>query len=162
MAEHRDPYWKLRPPPPTPDGELCSCAGTPSLVLQAHLSYNPLSCIACNLEVPPERVGFSEALAEKLAFWQSFHDCFFRFWLDSGEFESWAKTQLEDPRSPVNTRGLELVAELRALRPTYYWWFQDNGAEDFQPLSRCPACQNVLLERLGRHVCEQCFIVVAN
>lgn len=66
------------------------------------------------------------------------------------------------PRGSAGTGGLELVSEFRALRPTYYWWFQDNGAEEFQPLSRCPACKNVLLERYGRHVCEQSFIVVAN
>lgn len=131
-------------------------------MLQAHLSSNPLSCIACNLEVSPERVGFSEAFAEKLAFWRSFYDCFYLLWLDSGEFESWAKAQLADPGSPVNKRGRELVAELGAIHPTYYWWFQDTGAEDFQPLSRCPICQNSFAERHSRYVCDQCSIVVAN
>ncbi len=77
MSDSTDPYWKLKSPPPTPDDELCSCAGSPPIMLQAHLSPNPVSCIACNLEVAPERIGFSESLAEKLAFWQSFHDCFY-------------------------------------------------------------------------------------
>ena len=161
MTEDHDPYW-IRPLPPTPEEELCSCPEAPPIVLQAHLSSNPVSCLACNLEVPPERVGFSETLAEKLAFWQSFHDCFYLLWLDSGEFESWARAQLDDPASPVNKRGLELVSELNALHPAYYWWFQDNGAEDFQPLSQCPACQSDLAEQHGRLVCEQCSIVVAN
>jgi len=101
-------------------------------MLQAHLSSNPLSCLACGREVPPERIGFSEAFAEKLAFWQSFHNCFYLLWLDSGEFESWAKAQLEDPGSPVNKRGRELVSELSARRTAFYWWFQDTGAEDFE------------------------------
>jgi len=162
MPHIADPYWKLRPAPPTPDEALCSCAGSPPIMLQAHLSSNPLSCIVCNHEVPPERVGFSEALAEGLAFWQHFHDCFYLLWLDSGEFESWAKTQLEDPASPVNQRALELVSELNAFHRTYHWWFQDTGAEEFLPLSRCPVCHTELVEQHGRQVCEQCSIVVAN
>jgi hypothetical protein len=162
MAEEHDPYRKLRPQPPTPEEDLCSCADSPPIVLQAHLSPNPLSCLVCNLEVAPERVGFPETLAEEFASWQSFHNCFYLLWLDSGEFESWAQAQLEDPGSRVNKWGLELVTELRAFHPAYYWWFQDNGAEDFEPLSRCPACQSALTERRGRHVCEQCSIVVAN
>ena len=162
MGENRDPYCQLRPPPPTPDNELCSCSGSPPLMLQPHLSSNPLSCMVCNLEVSPERIGFSESLAEKLAFWQSFHDCFYRLWLDSGELESWAKAQLSDPGSPVNKRGLELVSELSSFRRAYYWWFQDTGAEDFQPLSRCPACQDDFSDQHLRNTCEQCAIVVAN
>jgi len=118
------------------------------------LSSNPLSCLACNLEVPPERIGFSEAFAEKLAFWQSFHDCFYLLWLESGEFESWAKAQLSDPGSPANKRGRELVSELSAFRPAYYWWFQDTGAEESQPLSRCPVCQAELAERHSRQVSD--------
>jgi hypothetical protein len=162
MGDNNDPYWKLRPPPPTPGDELCSCAGSPPLMLQPHLSSNPLSCIACNLEVPPERVGFSAALAEELAFWQSFHNCFYHLWLDSGEFESWAKAQLSDPNSPVNKRGLELVSKLNSFRRAYFWWFQDTGAEDFQALSRCPACHGEFSQRHRRNTCEQCSIVVAN
>ena len=161
MFKKGDPYWKLRPPPPTPDDELCSCSDSPPIMLQAHLASNPLSCIACNLEVPPERIGFSNAFAEKLAFWQSFHDCFYLLWLDSGEFESWAKAQLEDPRSPVNKRGLALVSDLNRLHRAYYSWFEDSGSEDFQSLSGCPACHNELSEQHNLCTCEKCSIVIA-
>jgi hypothetical protein len=162
MDDHEhDPYWKLRPPRPTPAEELCSCPDSPAVVLQPHLSANPLVCMACNLELPPERLGFSEALAEKLAFWQTFHDCFFHLWLDSAEFESWARAQLEDTDSPVNKRGRELVSELNTYWPAYYWSFQDSRSADLEPLSGCPACGRHLTERHGRAVCEDCSILVA-
>ena len=161
MADSADPYWKLRPPPPTPDDELCGCADSP-IVLAAHHSSNPLLCMVCNLEVPPERIGFSEALSERLAFWQSFHDCFYLLWLDSGEYESWAKAQLENPTSPVNQRGLELVSELGEFRPAYYWWFQDTAAEGFQPLNCCPVCGGELAMRHKQLVCASCSVMVAN
>ncbi|NQU20700.1 MAG: DUF2310 family Zn-ribbon-containing protein [Candidatus Nealsonbacteria bacterium] len=159
---NNDPYWKLKPPSPTPDDELCSCLGDPAVVLQPHLSCNPISCADCNLEVPPERLGFSEQLADELASWRTFHDCFFHLWLDSAEFEAWAKSQLFDPQSPVNTRGLALRQSLAECRPCYYWWFLDTDAEDFQQVSMCPRCKRNLSSRGSRSVCEDCWIIVAN
>ena len=56
--------------------------------------------------MPPGRISLTEELAERVAFWQSFFDCFRVLWFDSAEFECWAKVQLEDPKSPVNQRAL--------------------------------------------------------
>ncbi len=161
MAEHRnDPFWKLRPPPPTPEDELCACVDGPPIMLQAHLSPNPLSCIACNSEVPPECVGFPEKLAEELASWQSFHDCFYVLWLDSGAFESWAEAQLDDPASTVHMRGRALVSELNVFRRAYYWWFQ-RVDETIEPRTSCPVCERHLTEAHGRRICEPCAVVLA-
>lgn len=105
MPTDNDQYWKLRPPTPTPEDEICACNSVTPVVLQSKLSPNPLSFARCNLEVPPERIGFDERLADFLASWRNFHDSFYSLWLDSGEFEEWAKGQLCDPVSAVNTRG---------------------------------------------------------
>lgn len=158
-----DPYWKLRPPPPTPPEDLCSCTGSRPLLLRSALGPNPLACAGCNLEVPPERLAISPQLAESLATWRSFHDCFYLLWLDSREFEEWARRQLSEPNSPVNARGLSLRAELAQVRRTYYWWFQDPGADDFVPFAACPICQGKLSEAgLVGVVCDNCSVLVAN
>jgi len=159
MQDKADRYWKLRPAPPTPEDELCSCPDRPPIVLQPHLSANPVSCFECNHEVLPEDVGYSSATAEKLADWQRFHDCFYFLWLDSREFASWAKAQLEDPLSPVNRRGLELVAELNHIRRTYYWWFEDTATADWKPRTQCPRCQSDLVEQQTHRLCEPCSVV---
>jgi hypothetical protein len=86
-----DPYWKLRRPSATPEAELCKCADRPPIVLQDHLSPNPIVCLRCNGEVPPERIGFSAELAEHVAFWKNLHDALFTLWLDSSDYESWAR-----------------------------------------------------------------------
>lgn len=161
MAES-DPYERLRTPPPTPGDEICSCPGEPPLVLRSVLSPNPIGCADCNLEVPPERLEFSRQLADDLAAWRKFYDCFYYLWLDSGEFEEWARAQLADPLNPVNTRGLALRKELNHSRRCYYWWFQDTGDDDFEALTVCPACGSPLTERGPRLVCELCAIMVAN
>lgn len=169
MPTDHDQYWRLRPPPPTPDDELCACTSLTPIVLQPHLSANPLSCACCNLEVPPERIGFDERVADWLAAWRDFHASFYLLWLDSGEFEEWAKGQLSGPTSAVNTRGLELVAQMNVFRRCYLWWFQDEGAEDWQPAKECPRCVGVLQIRFKGErpqcgalaVCESCSIAFA-
>jgi len=162
MSEEIDRYARLRPPAATADNDICRCADNPPIVLRDHLSYNPISCLRCNLEVRPERVGFPEALAQGIAYWRELYRSFCSLWLDSREFEPWAKSQLENPSSPANSRGLALVAELNAFRRTYYWWFQDNSTDDFTPLSRCPHCGAAFTENGHVYRCEGCSIVVAN
>jgi len=83
---------------------------------------------------------FSETMVDALASWRDFHDSFYHLWLDSGEFEDWAAAQLRDPSSPVNTRGLDLARRLSIYHRCYLWWFQDEGAPDWIPPTRCPRC----------------------
>jgi len=169
MKTNSDPYLKLRPLPPTPGDEICACTSVTPVLLQPHLSANPLSCARCNLEVPPDRIGFDEALADAFASWQQFHDCFFFLWLDSGEFEAWAKMHLSDPASVVNLRGLDLASRISNFCRCYLWWFQDEGSNDCVPASNCPQCAGTLELRFkgerpqGRSlaVCDQCSIALA-
>jgi hypothetical protein len=161
-----DPYWKLRPPAPTPEDEICHCVDKPPIALQDHLSSIPLACLRCNGEVPPERLGFDEDLAERIAFWRDLHRALYRLWLDSGEHENWARDRLLDPEGRVNRRGLEIVQALSAHRRTYYWWFEDVSYETCALLDNpdrhwtCPRCSGELMERTGCLVCEGCSILV--
>lgn len=169
MRPDNDRYWKLRPPPPTPADEICACASVTPVVLQPHLSPNPLSCARCNLEVPPERIGFDETLADALASWRQYHDSFYLLWLDSGDFEEWAKMHLSDPSSVVNSRGLNLAWKVSEFRRCYLWWFQDEGADDWVPATKCPRCSGTLDVRFkgerpqggGLLVCKRCSIALA-
>jgi Zn-ribbon-containing, possibly nucleic-acid-binding protein (DUF2310) len=155
-----DPYFKLRPEPPTPEDDLCQCADRPPIVLQDHLSAVPLACLRCDGEVPPERIGFDADLAERVAFWRNVYRAIVTLWLDCGDYEDWARTQLQDPQGQINTRGLEVVSALNKHRRTYYWWFEDASAWDFTPPTRCPRCYGELVERFSCSVCEACSIMV--
>jgi hypothetical protein len=118
---------------------------------------------------PPERIGFDETLADALAPWRQYHDCFYLLWLDSGDFEEWAKMHLSDPSSVVNSRGRNLAWKVSEFRRCYLWWFQDEGADDCVPATKCPRCSGTLDVRFkgerpqggGLLVCEQCSIVLA-
>jgi hypothetical protein len=163
-----DPYWKLRPVPATPSDEVCGCDSATPILLQAHLSPNPLSCARCNLEVPPERVGLDASLAEAVAMWRRFHEAFDTLWLDSGEYEEWAATQLADPGSAVNRRGLVLAGRLSEWRRCYLSWFLAELEERSEPAD-CPRCAQPLESRFEGErpqggkllVCEVCAVAIA-
>jgi Zn-ribbon-containing, possibly nucleic-acid-binding protein (DUF2310) len=160
MSLPPDPHWKLRPQQPTPPEELCSCAEVHALVLQPHLTPNPLVCMTCRGEVDPARLGLTESIADHVAQWQAFHDAFYTLWLDSGAFENWARQQLEDPKSAVNVRGLKVASEVGAHCRCYYWWFRDTGVEGRAPLTRCPRCSGALQAVGAWEGCETCSIIV--
>jgi len=161
MGENLDPSRWLRPSLPTPPSDRCACTGTHPIVLQPHLSANPISCLACNLEVRPESLSLSEPLARALASWQEFYECFYRLWLDSGEFAVWARRELQNPDSAVNRRGRDLVLDLDRIRRAYYWWFHTEGCGGGGALTRCPVCDAVLQNLDHLRLCEPCSIVLS-
>ena len=160
---NRDLYFKLRPPPETPRDEICTCKGNRPVKLMCALGYNPLHCIDCNLEVAPESLALSERFIEKLVSWRDLYDAIDQLWLDSGEYETWAREQLTDITSSVNSRGMALQRDLDVSRRCYFWYFQDQSIEGFQPITQCPNCHGPLAVYpngiFPQFVCEQCGII---
>jgi hypothetical protein len=157
-----DPYWKLRPAAPTPADEVCQCATLQSAMLRDALGPNPIYCVVCNGEVPPERLGFDEQLADELASWRCVFRSLYVLWLDSGEYEVWAAEKLSDPIGQVNMTGRSLVSRLNQYVRAYYWWFEDTGADGYAPPRQCPICHHDLADVEGREFgkCDNCSVLV--
>jgi len=154
-----DKYFKLKPAPETPIDEICKCDNIKEIYLAYKLGYNPVYCCTCNGEVVPERLAYSNQLVEKIASWSSVYGALYKLWLDSGEYEIYAKERLADPKSQVNIEGLDLAKSLSALRTCYYLWFYEND-EDSGPIENCPICGQVFTEKkLKFRVCERCKIL---
>lgn len=157
MNDSTDPYRRLRTFS-TPAEEMCSCPDPAGLLLCQSFGPNPLKCLTCGGEVAPERIGISPSLAESLADWRIFQSAFDALWLDSAEFEDWARGHLQDPASPPNVRGMKLARELSSYRPCYLSWFEDAGADDFLPYAVCPRCSGPLQPEGWARVCKVCLI----
>ena len=160
-----DPYWKLRSPPPSPADEICGCPGEPAIKLMGAIGPNPIHCLDCNLEIPPERIPVPAILADELALWTQTY-CALEHLSLLGDYEKWAEAHLENISSSINKHGRELTRQLNALRRCYYWHHQDQSVPFWTPASECPVCQHGLTEYRSRRffpqlVCEACSIVVA-
>jgi hypothetical protein len=162
--ERQTSYAKLRPPEPTPDEELCRCPHTPPIKLMHTLTRNPLHCMHCNLEVPAETLALSQQVVEEISAWNGIYHAIYVLWLDSGAYEAWAREQLADITSTVNARGRDVQRDLNEIRRCYYWYFQDQSADNYCPLRSCPVCGDVLRDYPAgiflQRVCDRDSIVV--
>jgi predicted nucleic acid-binding Zn ribbon protein len=127
------------------------------------LSNNPIHCIDCNLEVAAEVLALESELIDELVAWRSLYDSIYRLWLDSGAYEAWARGQLTNIQSAVNTQGLALRAAMERVRACYYWYFQDQAAENFTPDQHCPICHQLFMRYdkgiFVQFICDHCKII---
>jgi len=151
-----DAYQKLRP---WTEIESCACETVEGLLLVDILTDNPIHCRTCKNEVDPERLQLTAKEVEAVAHWFSVKSALNRLWLDSGDYETYAKTQLSDPRGQVNREGLALARLLSARLPTRLWLFHD--PEDPEP-KQCPLCGETLETnvRWGFGECPRCPILI--
>lgn len=155
-----DKYFKLKSAPETPLDEICKCDNIEEIYLAYKLGYNPVFCCTCNGEVVPERLAYSNQLVEKIASWTDVYGALYKLWLDSGEYEIYAKEKLEDPNSQVNKDGLELIKSLSAIRSCFYLWFDENSVES-EAKEKCPNCGDSLTSNiLNFRLCQQCKILL--
>ena len=147
-------YDKLRP---WTEIESCECAEVSKLFLLDMLTDNPIHCAFCRREVDPERLNLSVEETEAVARWFSVASALYKLWLDSGEYEDYAKSKLVDPDSQVNRHGREVVIKLSQRIPTQLWFFHDT--DDGKP-TKCPVCKKTLdLDvKWGSGQCDQCGI----
>jgi Zn-ribbon-containing, possibly nucleic-acid-binding protein (DUF2310) len=151
-------YHRLKSQSPTPEEEICGCSTVTIIVLCHALIANPLRCMTCSRELSPERLDLQIEQIDEIANWNSVYGSVYRLWLDSREYENWAKKELEAANSAINLRGLKCCNGLSTEWPTYYWWFLEYG----ERCEKCPKCNQKLTIRNDWTVCEFCWILVPN
>ncbi len=149
-------YDRLRP---WTEIEACECASVSGLFLVDILSDNPLHCNFCRKEVDPERLALTVEETESVARWYSAANSLYQLWLDSGEYEEYAKARLLDPNGQVTRDGLKVAQTLSAKVPTRLWLFYDT--DDGTPM-HCPICRNELDTNVkwGTGTCANCRIQI--
>lgn len=165
MNTQRDIYERLKPFT-TPEDELCSHpVGTPiKLMSTGGIGVNPIHCLVCNLEVVPGRLGLDELEAHAVANWLQTYGAIDALELASGPYEQWARLQLLDPASPPNVEGREVAAMLNEKERCYFWFWQPDADEDFEPRTTCPFCDEALVRYdvgiFPQLLCEQDSVVL--
>ena len=149
-------YDKLRP---WVELERCSCEMFTSIVLVDILTDNPIHCFNCKNEIDPEKLGLDEKLVDEIASWFHSYKALYALWLNSGEYEQYAKDKLLAKNGQVNVEGMRVAKKLSEFYPTYYWWFYDT--DDGEP-SQCPNCTADLNSNVkyGTGKCEVCNVLV--
>lgn len=131
-------YSRLQPQPPTPADELCRCHGSPAVKLagMGGLSSNPISCICCNLAVPPEHLQLDQGAVDAVANWLQTYGAIDALELASGAYEAWANDELTNALSPANESAYETRADLDRFRRCYFSFWQPGESIP----KECPVC----------------------
>jgi hypothetical protein len=167
LGDVEDPYLRLRPMPPTPTDELCSCPGCPPMLLMWAIGPNPMHCLHCNGEIEPAALPLPVDLVDPVAHWAMLDGAIEHLELDSGPYEQWAQRELLDLKSPVNIEGLALRRKLDGIRRCYFVLFQlMDGSGTFVVPPACPQCggafQGFKNDRFTRLLCEACGLALVN
>jgi hypothetical protein len=162
-----DPYLRLRPMPPTPAEELCSCPDSPPVLLMWTIGPNPMHCLHCNGELEPSGVPLPVELVDEVAHWTMLDGAIEHLELDSGPYEQWAQGELLNLQSPVNLEGLALRRSLDGVRRCYFVLFQPMDASgSFVVPPACPQCRGAWERfshgRFTRLLCETCGLAAVN
>ncbi len=149
-------YDRLRP---HTEIERCECDEITGLILVDILTENPIHCLICKNEIDPEVLGLSVQIVDKIAGWLCVHSGLDSLWLDSGEYETWAKEKLSDKNGQVNKDGMEITKELSKIYPTYYWWFNEDDKHEPEV---CPLCSEPLTKKFkhGNGECIPCRLII--
>lgn len=157
-------YSALQPPKPTKKNEICKCKKRSALKLMgAFLFFNPIHCVDCNLEVKPASLKLNQKTIDEIANWSGLYGAIDQLWLDSAEYEEWAKTELTNMESRINKLGLSANRSMNKLHKCYYWYFQDESDENFLAFKKCPSCKGKLTDYndgiFKQRICERCLII---
>jgi hypothetical protein len=87
------------------DVDRCECEDLGSLVLVDVSTRNPIHCGSCRGEIDPNRLHLTEEETQAIGGWFSVASALNRLWLDSRQYEEYAKIQLSDPQGQVNVAG---------------------------------------------------------
>lgn len=149
-------YKKLRP---WTDIESCECETVNGLFLVDIHTTNPIHCDFCRKEVDPERIGLTAEETDAVAGWYMQERALYALWLDSGEYEDYARSRLLDMEGKVNKDGLSAAELLSKKIPTRLWLFYDT--DDGAP-THCPVCDQVLdLDvKWGTGKCRSCKVQI--
>jgi hypothetical protein len=157
----KDLYLKLRP---WTDIESCACAEVSGFMLFDGLTDNPIHCATCKLEIDPERLGLSIEEIDTVARWHSVNRGLHALWLNSGEYEPYAKARLLDLSGQVNQDGMKVARMLSAHRPTYIWLFRDSEDDyvEGEVVVDCPMCGKPLDKNVkyGSGICMDCHVLL--
>ena len=140
-----------------PSDEICRCASLTDLHLRYEFTELPLFCVDCTGQILPAALHLSEDVAQEIVRWRTVYAALYNLWLDSSDYETFARAALLDPAGEVNRLGLALAAKLSEQRTTYYWWFSEDA--DSSP-EDCPVCHAPMTRHATRpfRFCHSCRV----
>jgi len=144
--------------------DACACGPKRVLVLSVSLSRDTLPCGACGGDVEVDGLKGPREAIHLLRRWVDQAFAIEMLWFASGEYESWAKAELDGAQSKINKLGRQVAEKLSPAVETWLYSAPHAGARQAvdKYLDPCPVCQEPtetlsLISKFGRG-CRKCRV----
>jgi hypothetical protein len=142
----------------------CACGPKRVLILSVSLSRDAIPCGRCGGAVDVDSIKGPREAVHLLRRWVDQAFAIEMLWFASGEYEQWAKGELDSPQSRTNKLGRQVAEKLSPTIETWLASAPHAGARQAvdKYLDPCPVCQEPtekidLIAKFGR-VCRPCRV----
>lgn len=124
--------------------DTCACGPNRAAILLVSLSRDVLPCGACGGTIPIEGLKGPREAIHLLRRWVDQAYAIEMLWFASGEYEDWARGELDNAKSKVNVLGRLVAEKLSPAVPTWLYSAPHAGARQAvdKYLHHCPACHD--------------------
>lgn len=144
--------------------DACACGPKRVLVLSVSLSRDAIPCGRCGEPVEVDSIKGPREAVHLLRRWVDQAYAIEMLWFASGEYELWAKTELDGSQTRVNKLGRQVAEKMSASIETWLASAPHAGARQAvdKYLDPCPVCQEPtekldLIPKFGRG-CKKCRV----
>ena len=124
--------------------DACKCGPKQSIVLSVSLSRDVLPCGACGGSIDVDKIKGPREAIHLLKRWIDQAYAIEMLWFASGEYEDWAKGELDGGKSKVNQLGRQAAQKLTPTTPTWLYSAPHAGARQAvdKYLHHCTGCND--------------------
>ena len=124
--------------------DACKCGPKQSIVLSVSLSRDVLPCGACGGSIDVDKIKGPREAIHLLKRWIDQAYAIEMLWFASGEYEDWAKGELDGGKSKVNQLGRQVAQKLSPATPTWLYSAPHAGARQAvdKYLHHCSGCND--------------------
>ncbi len=124
--------------------ESCGCGDKRVIILSVSLSRDELPCGKCGGSIEVDKIKGPREAVHQLRRWVDQAYAIEMLWFASGEYEDWAKGELDGGKSKVNQLGRQVAQKLTPSIPTWLYSAPHAGARVAvdKYLHHCPACND--------------------
>lgn len=145
--------------------DACGCGDKRAIVLSVSLSRDELPCGVCGGSIDVDKIKGPREAIHQLRRWVDQAYAIEMLWFASGEYEEWAKGELDGGKSKVNQLGRQVAQKLTPTTPAWHYSAPHAGARVAvdKYLHHCPGCHEPtestgLISKYGLG-CAKCRIV---
>lgn len=122
----------------------CKCGPKQAIMLTVTLSRDEVPCGKCGGKIAIESIKGPREAIHLLRRWVDQAYAIEMLWFASGEYEDWAKGELDSGKSKVNQLGRQVAQKMSATTPTWLYSAPHAGARVAvdKYLHHCPGCND--------------------